>query len=710
MTCFNRREQTLLCLRNVYDQMRTDALHISVTLVDDGSTDGTAEAIAMQFPFVNLVKGSGHLYWNQGMRLAFAHAQRRSPDAYLWLNDDTMLYPHAITRLTKVMDALEQLGTTAIVTGSTCDHVSGGRSYGGFRWSSGWLRHLVPVDPPASVPVPCDTMNGNCTLIPRRVAEEIGNLDPAFQHAFGDMDYGFRARAAGFSIYVAPGFVGSCSDNSRGGTWRDRRVGFRKRWSHLHSPKGSPYSEWRLYCKRHLGVLWPLYTVSPYVKTIATAARRPGWTFPMKITWKVLIKIYVAFCICMDADVFLRVFGGITPSANGRSGIVNNPIMFCFTAALILGTLGLLVPGYKRCLQVLLNNPWLTGLYVWSVLSIFWSATPAMIVRGGLSIWAFLLCGVISSRYLETGETADLVCRVVLFLALLSIGFQLYFPVRETMAPGWTGVYGEKNHLGIGMGVGLIAHFASARRWTAWRIAQVLLLVVMLGLSQSATSMVFTFAAACLYAVIRLPQRIRPLATSSMLGSAMLAYAFIPHLAEKLFDAAGKNTNFTGRDVIWRFTWEQWKMRPILGYGLYSFWEAEDTLIQQWLGWNPRQAHNGFLEIGVTLGGVGVVLLLGSLVSGVQLILRARRLGHHTAALWLTLSWVAIMIDNITEADFMIPGPLWFTYCLVYFITYAELRRETLRRTAFAYAPSISSGFAHRLPPALALLGSGGDV
>jgi len=75
---------------------------------------------------------------------------------------------------------------------------------------------------------------------------------------------------------------------------------------------------------------------------------------------------------------------------------------------------------------------------------------------------------------------------------------------------------------------------------------------------------------------------------------------------------------------------------------------------------------------------VGVVLLVGALISGLRLILRARRMGHHTAALWLTLSWVAMMIDNITEADFMIPGPLWFTYCLVYFITYAELRRIVL--------------------------------
>ena len=403
---------------------------------------------------------------------------------------------------------------------------------------------------------------------------------------------------------------------------------------------------------------------------------------PKKLTWKTLIKTYVAFCMCMEANVFSRVFGGITPSADGRSGVVNNPIMFCFTASLVLGTLTLLLPDHKRCLAVLLNNPWMTALYVWGVASIFWSPTPGMIMRGGLLLWVLLLCCILSSLHLSAAEAADLICDVVFVFALLSVAFQLLSPVRETMAPGWTGVYGEKNHLGIGMGVGCIAHFASARRWTSWRVMQLASLATLLVLSQSTTSMIFVLAAGSVYTIAKVPNRVKPLAATTALGSVVLSFAMIPHLTEKLFDATGKNTNFTGRDVIWSLTLEQWKHKPLLGYGLYSFWEAEDTLIRQWLGWNPQQAHNGFLEVGVTMGFVGVALLLGTLLSGVLLILRTRRAGLKTAAFWLTLSWVALVIDSITEADFMIPGPLWFTYCLVYFVAYAELRRVALLRDA----------------------------
>ena len=275
MTCFNRRKQTLRCLENLFAQVKQRPFELSVILVDDGSSDGTADAVEAQYPAVSLVRGSGDLYWNQGMRLAFAHASRREFDGYLWLNDDTMLYPHAVSRLLDTLKQLESKNEIAIITGSTCDSANGGRSYGGFRWSDGWGRQLVPVVPSSSEPVLCDTMNGNCTLVPRRVAKAVGNLDASFQHSFGDMDYGFRARALGFGVYVAPGYVGTCSDNPARGTWRDRNAGFRKRWRHLNSPKGSPFPEWSLYCHRHLGAWWPLYTVSPYVKTLAAAVRRP---------------------------------------------------------------------------------------------------------------------------------------------------------------------------------------------------------------------------------------------------------------------------------------------------------------------------------------------------------------------------------------------------------------------------------------------------
>ncbi len=273
MTCFNRREQTLRCLDLLFTQNELPRVRLEVFLVDDGSRDGTADAVRARFRSVHVIAGSGNLYWNGGMRVAFAEAMKRGFDLYVWLNDDTLLFPTALESMLAVHRQLCTQNIDAILTGSTCDAATGNRSYGGCRWASGWKRELEPVPTSTQELLACDTMNGNCTLIPAKIAHGLGNLDARFTHSFGDFDYGFRAVKAGFTVYAVPGFVGSCSDNSRRGTWRDRTATLRKRWQHLNSVKGSPFPEWTVYCRRHLGWLWPLYAVSPYVKTVAMSFR-----------------------------------------------------------------------------------------------------------------------------------------------------------------------------------------------------------------------------------------------------------------------------------------------------------------------------------------------------------------------------------------------------------------------------------------------------
>jgi GT2 family glycosyltransferase len=237
--------------------------------VDDGSSDGTSEAVASAYPLVNVIHGNGSLFWCGGMRVAFAEAMRSDFDYYLWLNDDTNLLPGALDALLSAARKLESEGRTGIIVGSTCDAAEKQWTYGGLRRHLGWRGvKLTPVHPLDEDLQSCDTMNGNCTLIPRAVAKSLGNLDAAFRHGIGDFDYGFRALAAGFEIQVAAGYIGTCNTNSVRGTWRDRTASFSIRWHNLVSPKGLPFKEWTTYTRRHYGVLWPLYTVSPYLKTI----------------------------------------------------------------------------------------------------------------------------------------------------------------------------------------------------------------------------------------------------------------------------------------------------------------------------------------------------------------------------------------------------------------------------------------------------------
>lgn len=272
LTCHNRREITLASLGALFRQRRIGDLETEVFLFDDGCTDGTGEAVRSRFPSVNVLHGDGSFYWNGGMRHALAFAMNLGFDAYILMNDDTMLYPDALQRVVSLARQRIAARAPAIVGGSTLSRLTGEQSYGGLLKK---LRgpavdlHMVKAHP--SMPVECHTMHGNFALIPAEIVAAIGPLDDQFQHQFGDLDFGLRATAAGFSVIAVPGIVGDCSANPIEGTWRDRSLGLVERWRHLTSPKGVPFKEWILFTRRHYGWRWLTYACSPYIKTLFTS-------------------------------------------------------------------------------------------------------------------------------------------------------------------------------------------------------------------------------------------------------------------------------------------------------------------------------------------------------------------------------------------------------------------------------------------------------
>lgn len=279
LTSFNRRDATLACLARLESAARQAGLDPRAVLVDDGSTDGTAAAVRSSYPWVEVIEGDGSLFWNRGMHAAQARAMTSSFDYVLWLNDDTELLPDSLTRLLETEAMLRRDRERAvIVVGSTSDRSSGRLSYGGFvaPWRGRPFTYRRVWH--ASEPVECHVMNGNVVLIPRAVAETVGNLDPVFEHAMGDTDYALRARAAGFGVYVAPGYVGHCTNNPVAGTYRDPGLPFGVRWRKMLSRKGLPPRSWRHFTRRHGGPAWLVYFVWPYARLIAESLRNglPG--------------------------------------------------------------------------------------------------------------------------------------------------------------------------------------------------------------------------------------------------------------------------------------------------------------------------------------------------------------------------------------------------------------------------------------------------
>ncbi len=276
LTTFNRRETTLACLRALAASARQAQVSLTALVVDDASRDGTADAVRAAFGgWASVIEGDGDLFWCRGMHRAFEAALAVGHEHYLWLNDDTMLDADAVRRL---LDCHARLaGRSAaplIVVGATVDPVTRRPTYGGERIVSRWRPLRIASVPPSGAPQRCDSMTGNIVLVSAAAAARAGNLDPAFEHAMGDTDYALRARAEGVEIWLAPGVLGTCSDNDPRGGYRDRALPLRARWRLMQSRKGLPWRSWLRFARRHGGPLWPIWFAGPYCRLVVTGLLR----------------------------------------------------------------------------------------------------------------------------------------------------------------------------------------------------------------------------------------------------------------------------------------------------------------------------------------------------------------------------------------------------------------------------------------------------
>lgn len=238
LTCHNRKEKTISCLKAVFSQKQIIRSELNVFLVDDGSTDGTKEEIIRFFPEVHIIQGDGNLFWNRGMYTAWKEASSKYDyNYYLWLNDDTYLFSDAVNI---ILESSKELYDRAIICGAISSVDGTKITYGG-RNSKG----IVPLTGKIQ---PCDFTNGNVVLIPKFVYKKIGILDPYYHHSLGDFDYSRQAKKHGIELFQSYKIVGQCDSNNS----ILQRHSLIKRFKLLYSPiGGKPYEYFYFYRKHH---------------------------------------------------------------------------------------------------------------------------------------------------------------------------------------------------------------------------------------------------------------------------------------------------------------------------------------------------------------------------------------------------------------------------------------------------------------------------
>lgn len=283
----NRRTITLECVQRLAAQDVGQWAHVIV--VDDGSTDFTAAAIRAAAPAVEILTGNGDLWWTGAIALGMQAAVARGARYILWLNDDCAPAPGALHRLRAGAERHHAMvGGTCVLPGT--DQVV----YGGLR-RRGFGFDLVPLRP--GHVEPCDALSGNLVCFPIELVQAIGLPDAArFPQAIGDLDYGLRAKAAGWNVLVDHDAIAEAAPNawhnhaswllSEIPVWEIWRSAWRKtsygyfpaQWAFFGrhwGPRGSLHACWLL-VKRGPIMLIRLLVPQPWLRRI-WARRSTAW-------------------------------------------------------------------------------------------------------------------------------------------------------------------------------------------------------------------------------------------------------------------------------------------------------------------------------------------------------------------------------------------------------------------------------------------------
>lgn len=241
LTCHDRKEKTLKCLHSLYSTYK----NYDTYLVDDGCTDGTPEAVMATFHNVHIIKGNGNLFWSRGMYTAWKVALKHQYDFYLWLNDDTVLYPFFMEYL---ISSYEKMKGNCIVVGLIGNIFNKEEViYGGYDST----KRLITE---SQYPKEITYMNGNVVLVPKEVVKKIGIIDSVFHHDLGDVDYGLTAIEHGIKVVtsariIALGYPNNYCRVRKWGTTLCKRI------KKLNSPLGSPLNINFYYRKKHFGLM-----------------------------------------------------------------------------------------------------------------------------------------------------------------------------------------------------------------------------------------------------------------------------------------------------------------------------------------------------------------------------------------------------------------------------------------------------------------------
>lgn len=351
-----------------------------------------------------------------------------------------------------------------------------------------------------------------------------------------------------------------------------------------------------------------------------------------------------------------------------------------------------LLPRKDEFLSIIKNEKFLSIFIVFAVMSILWSDYSLLTFKRIFRIVAMVLTCISFLLYVDSSEEILKPFKYVLYpYLLLTIIVVLVIPeAKDPQFHTWRGFTTQKNSLGqIGYIAVILCYIFykgenSERSKTIAAFMLFLSIILLVG-SFSSTSLIiliFLFGLAVLLSLDVFFKPIRIGRTISFITISFFAIfvigliTLIPELETILPGLFGKDITFSGRTILWEYLLTEIKFNHILGNGYQAFWvhESKIIILINETFYSPfNQAHNGYIDILLQSGYIGLVLVLSIFIN--YFINYVKISKPHP---WILII-LASIISNLQESSLLRPGQtLNFMFIFSYLLLFVNFYKSFL--------------------------------
>ncbi len=415
-----------------------------------------------------------------------------------------------------------------------------------------------------------------------------------------------------------------------------------------------------------------------------TARSRPAPIWQLALGWTLLVPmLYVAgdgSFIPRTGDSSFAATASTGTSAAHKIGLVLFSLI-CFLLILFRSSE---VVALGRRVKLMFAFPLL------ALLSCTWSATPSHSILSGLVILVFTAFAVYVGSQLSSQRQFELIMLVGAVVLPASIALAIFIPSMGTESTAWRGILVSKQNCSAVCTLFLL----TALHWKCsgiyqkiFRALYVSMCVVLIVMSQSRTGWILALIAFLLTATIWLLQRLPAKQAIAILllgltGAAIGAYGIYSN-SSTILAFMGKDSTLSQRTIIWTAVWQAILQHPILGYGFASFWSGlygpsqNVTLIA---GWGLAQAQDGFLDVWLGTGILGIAIILAMAGQAMRNAARcASSRSNQGYVRWCLVVIICVLLFNIGESSLGLFRVTWFLFLLACIgLSQAALRTQQI--------------------------------